>query len=159
MGIDVKVKLPSNVSFRNVSKAIAIILGAKPRLAPLGNGGKVTDVPDGVITLNDNSVTSCQSFNVNVPDRPNRWFLYHYEYGNAGHRGLSFNARNPSNIDLAKAIVDFFGGDVDFDDCDDVECDYSVPAKSDLENHPEDNEEWDDLQHRLMAIKPIEWSM
>ena len=57
-------------------------------------------------------------------------------------------------------VVDFFGGTIDYQDCDDIEVDYTVPAKSLQENSPSDGEEWYVFQNRILEIKPItekEW--
>ncbi len=67
-------------------------------------------------------------------------------------------SKSPGNIRLLKALADFFGGKVDFDDCDDVEFDYVVEDKKDEDNCPEDGEAWTNLQERFLTIKPLKKS-
>jgi hypothetical protein len=57
-------------------------------------------------------------------------------------------------------LVDFFGGILDYNDCDDIDNNYEVEAKSWEDNRPSDGEAWYRLQNRILDLKPIteeEW--
>jgi hypothetical protein len=56
---------------------------------------------------------------------------------------------------IGRGLVNFFGGWVDDNDCDDTSINYSVKAKSNAENCPEDGEPWRKFQQRLLDLKPI----
>jgi hypothetical protein len=53
------------------------------------------------------------------------------------------------------ALVDFFGGEVDFNDCDATDVDYKMRRKSNKKNCPEDGRSWDAFQKRLFALQPL----
>lgn len=79
------------------------------------------------------------------------WVLYHFASdGNTREILLRSTA---ANIAIAKRLVVFFGGEVDFRDSGDV--DFAVAGKSDVENQPIDGTPWHDLQQRIHAITPI----
>jgi hypothetical protein len=82
-----------------------------------------------------------------------RRVAYHFEVSrpNAGRR-LAVLGANHDATRVARALVDFFGGFADFNDCDDTERDYEQPDRSDAENCPEDGAEWDALQARMWAL-------
>jgi hypothetical protein len=66
----------------------------------------------------------------------------------------------PDGVVLMTKVVDFFGGELDYNDSDDSECDYSVPEKTVDENSPQDGEAWYNFQNRVLNIKPLtkeEW--
>ena len=54
-----------------------------------------------------------------------------------------------------KALVDFFGGELDYNDCDSSDSDYAVPAKGDSMNRPSDGKPWHRLQDRILALQPL----
>ena len=60
-----------------------------------------------------------------------------------------------SNIALGKRLVDFFGGFVDYNDCDNSDSDYAVAEKTADECDPQDGQPWDDFQERMFNLKPI----
>jgi hypothetical protein len=85
-------------------------------------------------------------------------FSYHFEFGGYREKGDSRGIIMRSwacNIVVCKKLVDFFGGWVDYQDCDSIDVDYNVKPKSDKMNCPEDGDEWQNLQERIMAVQPI----
>jgi hypothetical protein len=52
-------------------------------------------------------------------------------------------------------VADFFGGAVDFNDCDDVEWDHAVPDRPVSDCTAEDGDEWDHVQRRLASVEPL----
>jgi hypothetical protein len=51
--------------------------------------------------------------------------------------------------------VDFFGGKVDYNDCDSKGIDYRKRERPNSENCPSDGKAWDDFQRRIAAVKPL----
>ena len=58
-----------------------------------------------------------------------------------------------SNIAMCKRLADFFGGRVDYSDCDSTECDYYVDEQPDINAY--DGEAWERLQTRKLNIEPL----
>ena len=78
--------------------------------------------------------------------------MYHFEFGPSGSRGIMPQS-TPFWLAVACGLVDFFGGHVDYKDCDDNDCDYSRDPQADI--HAEDGEPWHNLQRRKLAVKPV----
>jgi len=52
-------------------------------------------------------------------------------------------------------LVDFFGGRMDYQDCDDSYEDYTKWPKSSRHNRPQDGKPWQNFQKRMEAVKPL----
>jgi hypothetical protein len=63
---------------------------------------------------------------------------------------------NPWSIAVLKALADFFGGTVDFDDSDSSFADHVVEPKSNELNCPTDGAPWQSLMERIAAVKPLD---
>jgi hypothetical protein len=63
---------------------------------------------------------------------------------------------NPWSIAVFKALADFFGGTVDFDDSDSSFADHVVEPKSHELNCPTDGAPWQSLMERIAAVKPLD---
>jgi len=83
-----------------------------------------------------------------------RQVTYHFEPDNGAGR-LLLPRSTPFWIALGVRLVDFFGGTVDYSDCDSVDVDYQVAAKSALDNGPTDGEAWNVMQQRIIDLKPL----
>ena len=57
-------------------------------------------------------------------------------------------------VAAARRLVEFFGGYVDYNDCDCSERDYVVPDRPDIQ-HAEDGEQWEHFQARKLAVTPL----
>jgi hypothetical protein len=64
---------------------------------------------------------------------------------------MSARAR-PDTIAAFVGLADFFGGAVDFQDCDDVDWDHVVPDRPVGECAADDGSEWTALQRRLASV-------
>lgn len=144
MGTDCNIYLPSNVRLRDVAMVIGIALGCEVTRDPYLHVPNVKIVP---------SIPEMSTIEVARTGSTNRAPSFHYEPGrkHIGRRLVKFSA-DPESIDVARALVDFFGGYADFNDCDDTERDYEQPDRSDAENCPEDGVEWDALMDRIWAL-------
>lgn len=56
---------------------------------------------------------------------------------------------------VGKRLVDFFGGSVDFNDCDDIDVDYSKEPGSTDVNAPTSGEHWENFQKRILEVPRI----
>lgn len=156
MGTDCVVTLPHRTRVEDVRTVLAALLGFKVTRQDLGNGGWAAHCEPNVVSLlSCGSMPQCCT--ISWRDAPNPALhrshgsiFYHFE--NKDGRWLSMGC-HPTAIAIASALVSFFGGSADFNDCDDSEDDFVVPERTDI--HAEDGKEWHDLQARLLAVRPL----
>lgn len=157
MGVDCKVYLSPATKFRDVADVIGILLGQPFREKKLPNSNGIFVEVDGVETKASEAVIECAEISIPSQDR---WFFYHFEFSGLSYnehdfqpgRGLLLRSRS-ENIALGVALVKFFGGYVDFADCDESECDFAWPEQPDIRAN--DGEAWDAYHRRMLALKPI----
>lgn len=154
MGVDTIIVLPAQVRVDNVAEVIGACIGLEREWMDLDNGARSARVL-GI------KVSSC----ANVPTMamiewcggnevwPTGSIGYHFEGG--GERGgrLLRPRSYPDAITLGHRLVDFFGGIIKYQDYD-GKIDYQQDWKIEL-CQASDGREWDDLQERIMAIRPI----
>ena len=134
MGINTKVYLPAKARISDVSKVIGKLLRSKK------------------ISIESCIIPECAKINIIDGKNTEHHFLYHFEFDSEGNHGIVISS-TARNIAIAKGLVDFFGGKIDFNNCDCVECDYYIPEQ--LYINAEDGDEWDKLQYRINSIEPI----
>jgi hypothetical protein len=156
MGVDCKITLPPATRARDVVKVLGILAGTKPYRYDLGNTSWAAGVEGA--NLFTSGVDGLVRLRWDAPEGQPSEALYHFEWGPYGRndlrgcRGLMPRS-TPWWCAVAVRLVDFFGGEVDFNDCDDSDCDYSVPWREDCS--AEDGEEWRAFQQRLMDLQPL----
>lgn len=156
MGIDTKISLPPNVRVQDVASVMGALLGLPVHLE-VCDGGLARQVRYALVR--GASVKGYEAIpqmcRIEIRRGPDLVATPHFHFEMPGGRRLVTMRMSAKNIALAKAVVDFFGGSVDFCDCDDEKVDYVVADKGDDLNHPEDGEEWEILQRRLVEVKPL----
>lgn len=166
MGVDCSVTLPDKVRLRDVAKVIGLLLGKPGRMESLrDNSGYYLVVDD--IKTQGTSMPECAEIiitgalsGLSGEVRDNRRFLYHFEYSHdsrGGHDAKCGRGIQPSctalNIAMCVELAKFFGGVVDFNDCDGSNRDFHSPVKKDIRAN--DGEEWEKFQRRMAAVKPM----
>lgn len=164
MGTDCALTLPSHAQVRDVAKVMGILLGRPSHRHEYRNGSQsgwwaevdgVMVKPSGVTGLADISI---EGETICCPDGQNgRFFLYHFEWGNKGKRGTMPRC-TPVNIAMCVGLADFFGGKVDFNDCDSIEVDYHVRVREALwphKNTPSDDPGWHQFQQAILDVQPL----
>ena len=154
MGVDCKITLPDKVRIHDVADVIGMLLGQKWELVPLDNHGSKHLKVEGV-SVKNSSVDTCADIFVGE-----RRFFYHFEWSGGSFegrdtycgRGLMPSA-TAENIALGVALVQFFGGIVDFNDCDESDCDFAWPEQPDI--RPNDGEAWERFQQRMASVRPL----
>lgn len=157
MGVDCRISLPATARFRDVANVIGILLGQPFRQIRIGGSDAVHVEVDGIETRSASAVIECAE--INIPSRDRR-FLYHFEFSGQSYndhdtqcgRGLLLRSQ-ADNIALGVALVRFFGGSVDFNDCDESDCDFAWPEQPDIRAN--NGEAWDNYHRRMLALKPI----
>ena len=158
MGVDATISLPPNVQVRYVAYVAGILLGLKPERAPLNSGHVRSDgQPSYGVRVPGVTLASCGSTvemcDIVIGTPAPRSFFYHFE-STGGRRSIRLQS-TAENIALLCSLADFFGGVVDYEDCDEIEKDYVVPDKPDAENCADDGKPWDDMIDRVLAVKPL----
>jgi len=158
MGVDCNILPPNDVRVRDVARAIGILMGGEAIREPLchdPNAGWSVQVP-GVQVL-PSVVPECAEININfeAQDGVEHWVMFHYEVsGSQGARLLS-PPSTPLWCAVGTALVNFFGGQVDYNDSDD---DDTGPQKTVAPLHyndPVNDSEWTAFQERLMGLGPL----
>ena len=167
MGCNTHIYLPCNVRIRDVVTIIATLTGnkiVKIQINKNAISANLTD-PEAVkiinkehaplemvqiaIKLNETAKT------IREDDSPFCHFYWHWENStHHQHRLLSTKSTN-FWITIGKALVNFYGGFIDYNDCDAIDINYHVTEKSNEENCPGDGQEWNDFQNKLLQIKPL----
>lgn len=148
MGINTFVKLPDNVRLEDVAKVIGIAVGYKPETIASRNNPAVSWTEVNGVEIKTTSVPSM----VNIVFG-GRHCSYFFEHESGGR--LVYTKSTSFWIAVSKRLVDFFGGEVDFNDCDESDVDYKKKANSSKINRPSDGKAWYDFQARLLKVKPI----
>lgn len=153
MGANCSLTIPAPARIRDVATVMAGLLGCPITKLSMGANAYSAHV-DGITFRPYDNMPECVSIVTPMPIRP--WnthdVLYHYEWDEFGNHGIMLRSR-PINIALCVALCDFFGGRVDFNDCDDSDCDYQKPAFDDI--RASDGKPWDAFQDRILSVKPI----
>ncbi len=165
MGVDCEIRLPQNVKVGNVAKVIGASLGCPVRCSNFhDNSGVLTFWSAEVENIEIQGTTPRYAM-VNIIIRQktvdgeiNQAIFYYFE---PPFDGRLLSQRSTALwLAVGHRLVDFFGGEIDYQYFGEMEPDYSVPHKTREENSAEDDDTWDNLQERFLAIKPIteeEW--
>ena len=151
MGVDCRVTLPDRVRVQDVADVIAACAGNRPERCSFGQGrGWYADVP-GVKVSGCDGTPGMASIIFPDVNGESRIVYYHFEWSSGG-RGM-LPPSTPFWVAIAKRLVDFFGGSVDYGDADDSEQDYTRPWREDC--RAEDGAEWEAFQERKMRVTPL----
>lgn len=162
MGCDCRVYLPDNARLRDIQDVMGALMGFKKEKQELSGGWRAK--VKGVKAENSGSGTvEMLILSGTLPDGPAKiarrengegfMAFWHWE-GHPGFHQLSVKSTS-FWITVGKKLVDFFGGYVDFNDCDNKEKDYKKKVKTKSQNSPEDGKPWEKFQERIMAVEPI----
>ncbi len=165
MGVDCKILLPAAARLRDVADVMGALAGFpmhKKHFNPPSSGWSAgREYGDKGVEIKPcgGTLESCAMIHLNntadcqiIDGQAGHYVMYHFEGSRKGERLL-----NPPSTDfwiaIGKGLVDFFGGRVDFNDCDDIDVDYEQPERDDI--HAEDDDEWYALQNRKLAVKAL----
>ena len=164
MGINVVATLPPECRIGDVAHVAGILLGNKFTKKALSENSYYVFVDgvsvrantpsnptlaDMVITLNPKNPAAASIIR---SDGNPYHFDYFFEFDKTGERGL-YPKSTAAKIALCVGIVQCFGGKVDFNDCDTKSVNYR--AKPFKYTGAQDGDEWNRLQDRIMAVKPL----
>jgi hypothetical protein len=160
MGVDCRIQLPDDVGVRNVAKAIGLLSGLEFEKHFLGPSHEyVWSVHVPGVQVGISGMPECCQIIVRAIKNPlvdgeeSHYVLYHFEPSEGGR--LMLPPSTPFWCAVGDALIDFFGGKIDYNDCDDTDWDRAVP-KPRGRNNPQDGEEWQRFQQELSELKPVE---
>lgn len=148
MSTDCKVYLPANVRLNHVVEVIGVAVGCPVTKTPIGMDSYYVRV-EGIGM--ENTIVP-EMVQIRFGDRHCSYFFE----GENDHVGPMISMKSTDFwIAVASRLVNFFGGHVDFNDCDEFDYDYQAAAKSNLSNRPTDGDDWKNLQDRIMNVPRI----
>lgn len=162
MGVDTRITLHPSARLRDVTDALGILAGLEPELHPLSIGALAVRVPGAVCKSYDGlGLAACAQIILTAPEGrllvdgdESHYVMYHFEWEGTevhGARGL-LPPSTPFWVAAGIKLVDFFGGHIDFNDCDTIDVDHVAPPSA---LPAVDGPDWQDYQHAIAAIEPI----
>lgn len=162
MGVDTKIMLPGDVRIQDVADVIGILAGLPKVKQPLqGDGGAWAVRVNGVRVEGIPNLASCANIYINaqngthfVDGEMTHMVMFHYEPGEGSGERLLMPRSTAFWIAMGEKLVEFFGGEQDFNDCDSKDVDLSCkkPRKS---NCPSDGEPWQDFEKAMWDLEPL----
>jgi hypothetical protein len=164
MGVDAQIMLPADVTVQHVAEAMAMCCGYPHSRHPLGDHGDDADkwflqVEGWTVQETPSALAGTATIMLEHPDVPHldgekvHHVMFHLEFDH-GRRRLLMPRSTPFWIAMGRKLVDFFGGSMDYQDCDAVEVDYESPKPREW-NDPDDGESWQQFQIDMEAITPV----
>lgn len=155
MGVDTCIRLPADVRVHDVAECIGILAGLTPQKTPIGQGSYACRVPG--VEVKPSSIPTCCEINIRgklIDGEGHHYVLYHFEPDGLNPGRLILPRCTAFWICIARSLVKFFGGTVDYCDCDSVDVDFKRDRPR-PRNNPSDGAEWYEFQDEMLALKPI----
>ena len=151
MGVDAEVLLPAHVRVQDVAEVVGKLLGHESTLRPAG-GVDVKQVE--VVSIPE--IPSCAWLRGydNTGDERCTTFSVLYHFESEDGRRIIMRRSRAEYIALLRRLADFFGGTVDYQDCDAEGADYCVERPLE-ESAPTDGEAWFAFQKRIHELTPL----
>jgi len=162
MGVDCKITLPNSARIRDIANAMGVLAGLPAKQVHIpGSNGFHFDVQG--VTTKPSSMAECALIDLKgviIDGEPHHHVLYHFEWEGRGNgdfvrqqsRGM-LPRSTPFWIAMAKRLVLHFGGEVDFNDCDSSECDFTHPENP--LNGATNGSAWNQHQRSIFALAPL----
>lgn len=166
MGTDSLLYFPPETRVNDVAEVLAILLGATPEKRYFhgeGPDGGWSCVPSEKLEVQNTSVPQMLCITGTVQGK-RVYNMWHWESGQgpAGYRLMTCGMQEPRREALV-ALADFFGGVLDFNDCDSTDADFT----GDLRSKPyrldaNDGAGWDAFQGAMLDLandpgRPYAW--
>jgi hypothetical protein len=160
MGVNSNIYLPGDVRVRDVGKVIGVLAGFKKRkikLRHLSNDNSwYVDVEDVQIITHENVPSMCTirlKGDIMIDGEDCHHTTYHFESDRGTDRFL-YPIASPFWIAIGKRLCKFFGGKIDYADCDKggINATWKSPRKN---NSPDDGRPWQKFQEEIFNLEPI----
>lgn len=160
MGVDCKIYLPDSVGLSNVAKVIGAVTGCPMEKVPLTNdpGDPRWFVKVPAVETLLGAIPELAGIRIAhkcVDGLYNHYVGYHFECEQGGR--LLMPRSTAFWIAVGCSLVSFFGGRVDFQDCDDENenSNLEFPDRGREVNNPQTGPAWQRFQERVFALKLI----
>jgi hypothetical protein len=154
MGVDATIRLPEDVRVTDVADVMGILAGLPFTQEPLTGGGSYVKVKGvKVETSGCPEMVIIQLTGNLVDGEPIHTAFYHFESDDGKGRQVGVRS-TPFWIALGRQLAAFFGGSMDYNDCDEVDVNY-VADKPRADNRHTSNGAWVAFQEDLAKIQPL----
>jgi hypothetical protein len=176
MGVNAVIHLPCNVRIKDVADVMGILAGQK--IVEKETTFNSFSPPFKYFVVEGVRIESCDARGTGVMTDCANIFLENLtgaalaarsDAGENAYAMYNFEPSNPTPsagrllypkstafwIAIGKGLVDFFGGDIDYSDCDSKEADFKRKAKSNSENCPENDPHYGKQRERMRSLKPL----
>lgn len=177
MSVSCHIYLPGNVRVKDVMDVMGILVGLPKKKNNLDDNGRNLDDGDpswycqvkGVsyrtthtsemisIELVGNFSEAAQGQRM-IEDNPqNSAFCYWFFEVSSPHEEYRLISCGSTGfwIAVGKGLVKFFGGEVDYNDCDSIDVDFKVKKKINSKVCPSDGVPWQEFQKRKFDLQPL----
>jgi hypothetical protein len=121
MGCDCKIRLPAKARVGEVADVIAKLFGCRSEIKNFDRSEGIFCDISGVKTV-PSSMVECCYIEISKPCGFKYQYLYHFEAEDFGR--LIMPASSALGIALGRRLVQYFGGSVDYNDCDEEEANF-----------------------------------
>lgn len=167
MGINTHILLPVEARIEDVAQVMGILAGLKPERHQLSSAEHSWSCEvAGAKVMPSANQFGCGNITIQAPtgkliDGENSHSCFviacvgtgMYKDHNTRHGHWISTAVSPFWEAIAWGLVRFFGGEVDRNDCDDIDVDFAMPMQPDITAC--DGEAWAEFQMRKMNVKPL----
>jgi len=162
MGVDTKIMLPGDVRIQDVAEVIGILAGLpKTKFVLQGDDGSWAVRVSGVKVEGIPNLASCAQIYLNaqngtpfVDGEMTHMVMFHYEPGEGSGERLLMPRSTAFWIAMGEKLIEFFGGEQDYNDCDSKDVDISC-KKPRKRNNPSDGKPWQDFEKAMWSLKPL----
>lgn len=160
MGTNVNAMLPAGTRLRDVADVIGILLGCKKSwngtarwVEVDGVSRKSSSLPEMVyINVLLKGIDNPAALAIRKSDGDTYELAYHFEGDQ--HCGPNLSPKSTAaKIALCRAVIMFFGGSVDYNDCDSTDVNFKVSPRQPIA--PSNGEAWNKFQRSLYTLQPL----
>ena len=157
MGVDIRLTLPGDVRVKDAAQVMGVLAGLPVEQVAIGSSPAIFVEVRG-ISIEGTMFPETAKISLDGPmvDGAINHFVHWYFEGDRGFERVCLPPSTAFWIAIARGLIDFFGGKVDYQDCYESEVDYEGPAYPFREsNCPTDGELWDVFQKRILDLVPL----
>lgn len=159
MGVDTHIMLSPATRVRDVATVMSILCGHEPvRTSLSADGAWCATVPNGFRVTTTTVPEMVRISGTSWGEERSVFYHFECEFPNGDPCRLLMPRATPLWIAVGVALVKFFGGRVDFCDCDERRDDVVVPVSPGSIIAPEGGQPWRDFQERLMHVQPLRYN-
>ena len=160
MGVNTKILINSKARLKDVANVMGILAGLEATKIPFQDNDGYYIRVNGVKTESCEHMPECCMINLIAPEgktlidgEKSHFVMWHWETFSDFH--LMMPRSSGFWIAMGKALIEIFGGQIDFNDCDDIDVDMKSKGKFDSEDYLETNEAFYKMQEFKLNLKSL----